>query len=772
LETIVAKAMSKQPDERYQTAEQLASDLRAFLEHRPITAQPASVMDQARKWARRHETFVRTAGAASLLLTAILVVSIILVKKAHTKALAALEHTSDLLYMADMTAAYQAHEKGWFDEARMNLDRYRPTGNETDRRGLEWWLLQKSVQPPELVTLAGHEEQVNELAVFPDQCRIASVGKDGTLRIWDIREQRLLKTIHICDAELCSVAISPDGQLVAVGSTAIFLCELEQGNHVEVIFRSKLIGEDGQDLDEEGPGFESLAFSGDGRHLVAGAKYDNVVCISLDGHMVNRIPCASRVESLEFIPGSDLLLVPNRRDVAGHKTTEQIVELWDERLSHMERELDASQTGRRSRITNARTSPCGRFVLAGEKYESRAYLFDRASGRVIVETPASRDRLTDVAYSPDGTAIAIGYRNGRIEYFQLQAGADGTPAVIRRPWVINAHRGEVMSVRFVDSTTLASSGKDGLVQICSLPDIASRRLHLPDSRLTGLALSPDGSLLLFVCAKEFGIATTDNGEVVFRFSDPQARFAHAAWSPMGDKLAVNFQHTASVAILNRRGQQICSVTHDGLSEAIALSPSGSLIAVANDRHLQICNSDSGREVCRQSLSRSIENMTFSHDATRIAYGGESGDITILDVSQMRPLRELTSGSDVNGLFFSPDDSLLATAHSDGIIRVWDIETGELSSELLGHERLVRDSTFTPDGKVLLSSSDDGTIRLWSIVHNRGYGILYRRFGPALRDDICRLSLSSDGRVLAACLGIKGQDGPHVLLWKLDPVSTQ
>ena len=80
LETIVAKAMSKNRDDRYQSAQWLSDDLRAFLEHRPIKARPASIADRLRKWARRHDTLVRTMGIASVLLMIILVVGIVLVR--------------------------------------------------------------------------------------------------------------------------------------------------------------------------------------------------------------------------------------------------------------------------------------------------------------------------------------------------------------------------------------------------------------------------------------------------------------------------------------------------------------------------------------------------------------------------------------------------------------------------------------------------------------------------------------------------------------------
>ena len=54
LETIVLKAMSREPGERYASAADLADDLRQFLENRPIRARRPSLADRAAKWLLRH----------------------------------------------------------------------------------------------------------------------------------------------------------------------------------------------------------------------------------------------------------------------------------------------------------------------------------------------------------------------------------------------------------------------------------------------------------------------------------------------------------------------------------------------------------------------------------------------------------------------------------------------------------------------------------------------------------------------------------------------
>src|SRR5262249_5378208 len=60
LETIVEKAMSKDAADRYATAQDLADDLRRYLDDKPISARPPRLKERAVKWARRHKPVVRT----------------------------------------------------------------------------------------------------------------------------------------------------------------------------------------------------------------------------------------------------------------------------------------------------------------------------------------------------------------------------------------------------------------------------------------------------------------------------------------------------------------------------------------------------------------------------------------------------------------------------------------------------------------------------------------------------------------------------------------
>src|SRR6185437_383769 len=79
LETIILKAMDKEPGGRYATAKELTNELRRFLEGRPIVARRPSLLDRAGKWSRRNTALVASVVLALVLAVAGLSVSNVLI---------------------------------------------------------------------------------------------------------------------------------------------------------------------------------------------------------------------------------------------------------------------------------------------------------------------------------------------------------------------------------------------------------------------------------------------------------------------------------------------------------------------------------------------------------------------------------------------------------------------------------------------------------------------------------------------------------------------
>jgi serine/threonine protein kinase len=83
LETIVLKAMAKNPAERYATAQELTDDLRRFLDDMPIRAKRPTLVDWTRKWVRRHRGVVAVGIAGLVIAVAILAVSTLMLRSAY-----------------------------------------------------------------------------------------------------------------------------------------------------------------------------------------------------------------------------------------------------------------------------------------------------------------------------------------------------------------------------------------------------------------------------------------------------------------------------------------------------------------------------------------------------------------------------------------------------------------------------------------------------------------------------------------------------------------
>src|SRR5437763_997035 len=65
LETIVLKAIAKEPTRRYATAGAMAEDLRRFLADRPIRARRVSSLEKVWRWCRRNPVDATLMGSVA-----------------------------------------------------------------------------------------------------------------------------------------------------------------------------------------------------------------------------------------------------------------------------------------------------------------------------------------------------------------------------------------------------------------------------------------------------------------------------------------------------------------------------------------------------------------------------------------------------------------------------------------------------------------------------------------------------------------------------------
>lgn len=115
IDSIVAKAVSDAPEERYANAAALGEDLRRFLNHEPVTAQPDTTLYRAGKFVRRHRLAVGSAALTTLLVLVALIVSVTQTLEARKQREYALQEGKSrdamLNYVTELISVYAPRDR-------------------------------------------------------------------------------------------------------------------------------------------------------------------------------------------------------------------------------------------------------------------------------------------------------------------------------------------------------------------------------------------------------------------------------------------------------------------------------------------------------------------------------------------------------------------------------------------------------------------------------------------------------------------------------------
>ncbi|MEZ6044215.1 MAG: serine/threonine-protein kinase [Planctomycetaceae bacterium] len=148
VETILLKTLSKRPEDRYQTASELADDLERYLDGSPIKARRLSMFERSSRWFLRHRAV--TAGllfSSLVILAAMAIISttLIVTSKKQQELLRLAERSQELLqksnYFSKIREASTALKEGDALQLERILSSLKPEEGEHDFRRGEWYYL-------------------------------------------------------------------------------------------------------------------------------------------------------------------------------------------------------------------------------------------------------------------------------------------------------------------------------------------------------------------------------------------------------------------------------------------------------------------------------------------------------------------------------------------------------------------------------------------------------------------------------------------------------
>ncbi len=756
LETIVLTATAKESRDRYESAQAMADDLQRFLDDRPILAHRPRLADRVARWSRRHRGLVYTAVGVSLLLSAILGVSSLVVLRGSQRTQSALDHVAELLYASDMQLAYQAWDKKWIGEAVSILARHIPEAKDRDQRGVEWFLLRSLVERSPPLVFYSHPGVVSELAVFPDRERIVTVGDDGLVRIWQVPQGHLLSTIKTGDAMLAAVAVSPCGTMVATGENTVAIWDVDSGKKI-------------RDLTTHETTVEAIAFSPDGRFVVSASRYKDLRVCTIEGELKGHYLTGSRNESVCFSADGHRLYV-SVRDLTNvlhdHiRVFELNIDQGDETESASDEPLlTEKQVWRRPTHLTFAAVNSGLIAFAS-RYNGRVFLSKEDDQSWNRELPPQKDQLNAVAISPNGQYFVSAHNDGSIVWRPISRIDEYGHE--RR---MSVHRGAVTDLQFIDDRRLATCGADGAIRIWNLGP-SERALSIAANEVQSvrdLAFSADANHLAIVGDSGLlwhGRADGSNGQT-WRYEGPVTMdLDDVDYSPRGDLLALTSESSNQILLwdVNRRAVRNSFEHAERTVHDACFSPDGgSLATTGDDALVHLWNLANGTESEHLSLPHHGWALAYSPDGSRLAAGGRFSEILIWDLSQRKVVLRLRANSDTRDLAFQPDGPLLASAHSDGHLRLWDLRSGERIADFQSHEGAINQLAFSHVGGTVATVSDDGTIRLWSADLHCPIGIVERR-----ATDAFAVAFAPDDSAIVAGWGSGNYDASAVLLWEID-----
>ena len=734
VDTIVGKALEKEPGRRYADAAALGRDLRACLAHRTIAARPPSRLDRASKFARRNKALVGGAAATLAAVLAGLVVALVLLareselrqqsdenaaraREGERRLLGvALQATQDQLEQGEPTraaesfAAVDPDDHSWAVEL---LRRALPTALPIELDSLySRWVDDRHLVVPAragggvLLFEAHSGKVVRRLApeftsyrAFP-----AWGGDERFIHLQTTSPGDEVVSIEVASGRIAHRVPALDARV----GTAGFSAAVDRDGRLLECWLSREWGEFVFRVDGEQVAVVSTPSAARAYHSPAG---DRVALQTHDGKL--SFHDARTGASLGQLDG--LLVCESIRQVWLHDgsalltwdASGRLVSIDPERVEVVRR-YESIQGGNYQRMDVSRDGT--RFATSrGDVVQVWDLEAERLELAQTIERRIAHKGGTNYAhFSPDGERLFVGSHDSHGVLLEVD----------RPPVAPEDLAGDD------DPRVTTYRGHSHYVYNCAVS---------PDGRLIASRSLPDSHLRVWDAATGETLATLEQG------SPPDAwdtqRTHLMAFAPDGSRLLASIASPESsrIELLSwdlLTGEADWGAPPSGLSgrshlslldaflELLGPSPPMRLSRkawLAEDGSALAVQQEGGRQVPEGRRWRALrdrneeEGLTLAPDGRRAAIACVRS-ILVVDRASLDELARYKGQA--YAVAWSPDGRTLAAGGVDGRIRLFD---GELMSELLSfraHDDYVFALAWTPDSSRLVSCSGDATVRVW------------------------------------------------------------
>jgi WD40 repeat protein/serine/threonine protein kinase/DNA-binding XRE family transcriptional regulator len=594
--------------------------------------------------------------------------------------------------------------------------------------------------------MTGHDDTVMDIAWSPDGSRFATTGKDGTLRIWDAETRAELANISAHPAFAAGATLgtpelawSPDGNRIATAG-------LDKTAKVWDVATGKEI------VTFSGHGDEvwDVAWSADGKQVVSVSKAGEVkVWDAATGDERYSLPKnESPVWSAAWSP--DGLQIAT----AGDDGTARI---WNAKTGDMQSELSGHTSG----IWSIAWSPDGaRVATAGD--DGTVRIWDAKTGEDVLSVRLAGSAW-DVAWSPDGTKLAATNAAGLAQVWDVSSGKEAFALQGRTlepfdiawsadgKWLATT-AGDGYSFKIWDALPMAptlSGTQEGILWASWSPD---------GKRIATTALDRTAVIWDTQTGEQLLTLVGHTSDVQDAFWSPDgSKLVTTGW----DNLAKVWDANTGEELLTFSGHVGEPVGKFNGVDALfggGWSPDGTRVAtVGGSGTVRVWDAGTGEEDYKFQASKDFGSPPyFSPDGTRLATCAIPGVLQLWDAATGKPVlggyvnntEDLSFGDTVDYCMsggWSPDGTRILTSSWAGNgATIWDAKTGEIVLTYKEHSGGIGFSSWSPNGKRIATGDSNGVVKIW----DAETGTTLLSFPVPVGDYLFQLDWSPDGEWLA------------------------